>query len=34
MQEVGKMFGGSGGVGEDGGEPMVFGVGGVEFWLG
>lgn len=28
------MFGGGSGVGEDGGEPMIFGVAAVEFWLG
>ena len=31
MQEVGKVFGGGRGVGEDGGEPVVLGVGTVEF---
>lgn len=27
------MFGAVGGVGEDGGEPVVFGVGAVKFWI-
>jgi len=35
VQVVGEVFGGVGGVGELRGEPVVFGVGGVEFccWL-